>query len=434
MRAPQQLTGPRQASARSNTQGSRLQNSRMQGRRAAVPVGSTGQTSMLPRGQVPMQPVGQPMYPGVQQTPFGKQMPPNMPRLRSNLSFDEVLTMRGRATALQSTLNQEMANNPLIQDIRRRQSQLTAALRGRQDQYIQSLGIPLDQMSGPLRELVNIGLNRWQQGQPEFRILQNLANSQKQVMQQYYGPTIQELERIGNLTNQYFNSNQLTQEQIQRLRQVELQNRGQTISLTEDLVNATPTPSYNENLFNQQSSYEIRDGRLYKDGRFLGTIGGGMFGGGNAGQNQIVMGNDAVIDVPDWVFETAEQTETPTSVGTSPVTQTPTQTPIQTTGGLGPLADIFGGSVDQTQVPVTPVEQPTKDPIVDPKVPPMYVDPGVDKPLVPKPVPTPIVEDNKAPVRMPRPEPIRETKYPRQNPRPRPRPRPGLASPSNQQG
>ena len=64
----------------------------------------------------------------------------------------------------------------------------------------------------------------------------------------------------------------------------------------------------------------------------------------------------------------------------------------------------------------------------------MYVDPGMDKPLVPRPVPTPIVEDNKAPIRMARPEPIRETKYPRQNPRPRPRPRPGLASPSNQQG
>jgi len=308
-------------------------------------------------------------------------------------------------------------------------------MKSRQGQYIQSLGIPLDQMSGPLRELVNIGLNRWQQSQPEVKILQNLANSQQQVMQQYYGPTIQELERINNLTTQYFNYNQPTQEQIQQLRQVELQNRGTKVSLTpqiEDAVNVTPTPSYNENFFNQQSSYEIRDGsKLYKDGRFLGTIGGGTFGGGNAGQNQIVMGNDAVMDVPDWVFEKAEKTATETPVGTSPETETPTQT----TGGLGPFEDMFGGIGDQTPVPVTPVEQPTQDPIVDPKVPPMYVDPGMDKPLIPRPVPTPIVEDNKAPVRrMPRPEPIRETKYPRQNPRPRPRPRPGLASPSNQQG
>lgn len=129
-------------------------------------------------------------------------------------------------------------------------------------------------------------------------------------------------------------------------------------------------------MFNQDANYVIKGNSLYKDGKFLGNINGGMMGGGRAGENRIVMGNDAVVDVPDWVFETAERQE-PDPVVTTPSTST--------VSPKGPLYDIMTGGLGSSS---------PKDVIPRPKP---SVNPGINttkKPPRKKPTGTP-----KAPVK-----------------------------------
>lgn len=282
--------------------------------------------------------------------------PPRIPRRpmsRKDRDYMEIMRQ-------EQNFNQRISLDPNFMEIRNAQNQMSMALQQKEQQYFESLGIRPDQIQGGLGQIISGYMQQWRQNQPEFEAVRRLTGQANEYINETYGPTLQNLQEIRNgyieeynldPGNTFFN-NTITQFITQgvpvNVQQNPLgmvvQDRPQGVGnqtvpgIFGQLGNLNPT-SFSDKMFNQDANYMIKGNSLYKDGKFLGNINGGMMGGGRAGENRIVMGNDMVVEVPDWVFETAERQEP------DPVVETPS------TPGLprGPLYDIMTGGLGSPQ-------------------------------------------------------------------------------------
>lgn len=282
--------------------------------------------------------------------------PPRIPRRpMSRKDRDYMQIMRQ-----EQAFNQRISVDPNFRQIRDAQNQMDMALRQKEQQYFESLGLRPDQLSGALGRAISEHMQQWKQNQPEFEEIRRLTGQANEYVNETYGPALQNLQETRNRYIAEYNLNPgntffdntvtqfITQGVPVNVQQNPLQGRppgvgkqivGQIPGMFGQSGNLNPT-SIGNSMFNQDANYMIKGNSLYKDGKFLGTINGGMMGGGRAGENRIVMGNDAVVDVPDWVFETAERQEP------DPVVETPSTSTVTPSG---PLYDIMTGGLGSPQ-------------------------------------------------------------------------------------
>lgn len=198
MRAPQQLTGPRRASARSNMGRNRRANSVAQqgGRRVATNPGSTSISRVPPRSTGTPRAAIRPVRP----TPTRGTPPPSVVPLGADGAYQNFMTQ----------YQQTIGSDPLLQDLFRRRDGLNVTLNNKQRQYIASLGLTRDQMNNPvLAQIIGPAIQNFIESQQEFTILRNLLNSQQQYMNQTY-PGLQ--EQMEKYRQQMFNN--LGQQQV----------------------------------------------------------------------------------------------------------------------------------------------------------------------------------------------------------------------------
>lgn len=325
------------------------------------------------------------------QPPMQRRMPPPdmvgraSPRPVVN---NPVTAPSARYTALQNQFQEKLRNDSLYQDYQRQMLNLNNQRNQQIKQLLVNAGLPpigqeisSEQLAAQRRIVMQY--NQSPQSAQIGEQIMTMGNQLKTYMDSTYASDIAELRemqpRLGRPT-QGVGGLQATFLGLPVQSGFGGIGTGQPVST-----------SIGNSMFNQDANYVIKGDSLYKDGKFLGSIDGGMMGGGRAGQNRIVMGNDAVVDVPDWVFKTAERQE-PDPVVTTPSTST--------VSPKGPLYDIMTGGLGSSK--------PKGGIIPRPKP---AVNPGMDtskKPPRKKPTGTP-----KAPVKTkpvggtkPRPKPI----------------------------
>ena len=311
--------------------------------------------------------------------------------------------------------NQTLSNDPLLRDIQQRQFNNNIALQRKQRQYLNSLGLTQEQLRNPqIMQLIAPGVDNFMKSQREYQILTNLKNSYIQHLNRTYPDLLRQMR-------------QYQQQPLQQLLP------GLSPSVTQPTpgtgvapisppgtgVAPIPPEQYTQpprttgtlgsptvlggifggnaspasTMFDPQSLYEIRGDKLYKDGTFMGQLGGGMLGGGTAGQNQIVMGNDMVVTVPDSILTGATRTEL------EPVETAPPKPSPYDSDNPNSIFNIFNKTQQkaydqfnqQTGQTTTPSTTPTRpgpnvDPRVTPKVrePKRFVDP-IRKPIFNRP-------------------------------------------------
>ena len=357
--------------------------------------------------------------------------------------------------------NQTLSNDPLLQDLRQRQINNNIALQQKQRQYLNSLGLTQEQLRNPqIMQRIAPNINNFMRRQREYQILMNLNNSQRQYINRTYPDLMRQMQQyqqqMENLPPPGF-SPSVTQptpgvatisppgvSTISTPGVAPISPPG-VAPISPPGVAPIPPEQYTQpprttgtlgsptglgglfggnaspasTMFDPQSLYEIKGNNLYKDGKFMGQLGGGMLGGGTAGQNQIVMGNDAVVTVPDSILTGATRTEIDPSVDTTPPKPSPYDNPNNIFNIFNKTQqkayDQFNQQTGQTTTPSTTPTRP--GPNVDPRVTPKFKEPKrfVD------PIRTPIVN---RPNRPPSADPIR-----RPPPLPRVMPQ-GLGSPS----
>jgi len=219
MRAPQQLTGPRRASARSNMGRNRRANSVAQqgGRRVATNPGSTGVSRAIPRS------TGTPRAPVRPTNTVNPTSPANMQNAYQNFMLQ---------------YQQTMGADPLLQDLFKRRKGLNDTLRQKQAQYLQSLGLTPEQMRNPLlTQLIAPGIQKFMQQQQEYTILRNLQNSQEQYMNQRYPDLVRQQQ-------EYFK--QMQQGTLQQQPFMPQQQPPQTLGTQMPLGGVANIPTYGE--------------------------------------------------------------------------------------------------------------------------------------------------------------------------------------------
>lgn len=309
------------------------------------------------------------------QPPMQRRMPPPN---TVGVASPRPMASDARYTSLQNQFQQKLRNDSQYQDYQMQMQRLNQQRNQQINQLLVNAGLPAlnepinSQQQLRARQQLIMQYNQSPQAAQLGEQMMTMGNQIKTYVDSTYASDIAELRemqpRLGRPT-QGVGGLQATPLGLPI--QGAFGSIGQAVPVSTSLGNS---------MFNQDANYVIKGDKLYKDGKWIGSLGGGMMGGGRAGQNQIVMGNDAVVDVPDWVFKTAERQE-PDPVVTTPSTST--------VSPKGTLYDIMTGGLGGTKPKgVIPRPKPAVNPGMDTtKKPPRKKPTGTPKaPVKTKPV------------------------------------------------